>query len=244
MGNNFRIVLALKIAPARIVSIEDTRELTLPNTLHWVPLETRLPNPEGKGEVTMLDLLVNSLRMRPDRIIVGEIRRQREAEVLFEAMHTGHSVYATLHADTAAETISRLTHPPINVPPNLLGAVNLNVVLFRDRKKGIRRVLQVAELIVDENKVTPNILYRFKPSEDKIIEHAKSLKFYDEITRYTGMSFQEITKDLSERKVILMWMVKSNIRSIGEISRVMTLYYSDRKKLLDAANKNRKLSSL
>ena len=58
------------------------------------------------------------------------------------------------------------------------------------------------------------------------------------------MSFQEITKDLSERKVILMWMVKSNIRSIGEISRVMTLYYSDRKKLLDAANKNRKLSSL
>ncbi|HIH51189.1 MAG TPA: CpaF family protein [Nanoarchaeota archaeon] len=228
----------------RIVSIEDTRELLLPETLYWAPLVTRQPNPEGKGEVTMLDLLVNSLRMRPDRIIVGEIRRQREAEVLFEAMHTGHSVYATLHADTAAETISRLTHPPINVPPNLLDAVNLNVVLFRDRKKGIRRVLQVAELIVDENKVTPNILYRFKPSEDKIIEHAKSLKFYDEITRYTGMSFQEITKDLSERKVILMWMVKSNIRSIGEISRVMTLYYSDRKKLLDAANKNRKLSSL
>ncbi|MBI2574517.1 CpaF family protein [Candidatus Woesearchaeota archaeon] len=61
----------------RIISIEDTRELTLPNTLHWVPMETRLPNPEGKGEITMLDLVVNSLRMRPDRIIVGEIRRQR-----------------------------------------------------------------------------------------------------------------------------------------------------------------------
>jgi flagellar protein FlaI len=55
----------------RIISIEDTRELTLPNTLHWVPMETRLPNPEGKGGVTMLDLVVNSLRMRPDRIVVG-----------------------------------------------------------------------------------------------------------------------------------------------------------------------------
>ena len=62
----------------RVVSIEDTREITLPKDLHWVPLETRLPNPEGKGEITMLDLVVNSLRMRPDRIIVGEIRRKKE----------------------------------------------------------------------------------------------------------------------------------------------------------------------
>ena len=103
----------------RILSIEDTRELLLPKFLYWAPLVTRLPNPEGKGEVSMLDLLINSLRMRPDRIILGEIRRQRDAEVLFEAMHTGHSVYATLHADSVAETISRLINPPINVPSNL-----------------------------------------------------------------------------------------------------------------------------
>ncbi|MFH1470377.1 MAG: ATPase, T2SS/T4P/T4SS family, partial [Candidatus Micrarchaeota archaeon] len=82
----------------RIISIEDTRELTLPSFLQWIPMSTREPNAEGKGEITMLDLMVNSLRMRPDRIVVGEIRRQREAEVLFEAMHTGHSVYATIHA--------------------------------------------------------------------------------------------------------------------------------------------------
>src|SRR3989338_823459 len=64
----------------RILSIEDTRELLLPKFLYWAPLVTRLPNPEGKGEVSMLDLLINSLRMRPDRIILGEIRRQRDAE--------------------------------------------------------------------------------------------------------------------------------------------------------------------
>src|SRR3989344_2714099 len=60
----------------RIVSMEDTRELALPKFLYWCPLVTRQPNPEGKGEVSMLDLLVNSLRMRPDRIILGEIRKR------------------------------------------------------------------------------------------------------------------------------------------------------------------------
>jgi len=89
----------------RIISIEDTRELMLPDFLYWTPLVIRTPNPEGKGEVSMLDLLINSLRMRPDRIILGEMRKQQEAMVLFEAMHTGHSVYATVHADTAADSL-------------------------------------------------------------------------------------------------------------------------------------------
>ena len=105
----------------------------LPDFLYWTPLVTRTPNPEGKGAVTMLDLLVNSLRMRPDRIIVGEIRRQKEAEVLFEAIHTGHSVYATVHANDAKETINRLTNPPINVPRIMLPAISLIIVQFRNR---------------------------------------------------------------------------------------------------------------
>ncbi len=228
----------------RLVSIEDTRELNLPATLYWEPLVTRQPNPEGKGEVTMLDLLVNALRMRPDRIIVGEIRRQREAEVLFEAMHTGHSVYATVHADTTSETISRLTHPPISVPTNLLKAVNLNVVLFRDRRKGIRRVSQVAEFIVEEDRVTPNIIFRYKPTEDKIVEHAKSIQFIDDIGRYTGMSINDINKELADRKKILSWFVKNKIRTTEDISKVMKLYYSDKEELLRAVNKNEKLQSL
>ena len=104
----------------RIISVEDTRELMLPDFLYWTPMVTRSPNPEGKGEVSMLDLLVSSLRMRPDRIVLGEMRRKEEAMVMFEAMHTGHSVYATMHANSATETISRLTNPPLSVPINLL----------------------------------------------------------------------------------------------------------------------------
>ena len=86
-----------------IISIEDTRELQLPKYLYWTPMVTRPAGEEGKGEITMLDLIINSLRMRPDRIIMGEIRRKAEAEVLFEAMHTGHSVYGTFHANKAAK---------------------------------------------------------------------------------------------------------------------------------------------
>jgi len=212
----------------RILSIEDTRELQLPAHLYWAPLVTRLPNPEGKGEITMLDLLVNSLRMRPDRIILGEVRKHETAEVLFEAMHTGHSVYSTVHADTSSETVARMVNPPINIPPNLLKAIDLNVVMFRDRRRGLRRVFQLAELIPDEsdkNGVKPNILYRWEPTNDKILSHSNSMRFFEDLSRHTGMSFTEISQDLKEKKDILNWLVKNNIRDMNSISQVIKKYY-------------------
>lgn len=224
----------------RIISIEDTRELMLPDFLYWAPLVTRTPNPEGKGEVSMLDLLINSLRMRPDRIVLGEMRKQQEAMVLFEAMHTGHSVYSTVHADSASETISRLVNPPLNVPPNLLKAINLNVVMFRDRKKGIRRVLQVAEVEAEKMGARPNILYRWSAENDKIVKHSESTRFFEEIGRNTGMSQTEIEKDLAEKKSILAWLIKNNIRSLEEFGKVMNLFYRNRELLMKAIRQNNK----
>jgi len=222
----------------RIVSVEDTRELMLPDFLYWTPLVTRTPNPEGKGEVTMLNLLVNSLRMRPDRIILGEMRRKEEAMVLFEAMHTGHSVYATLHADSASETISRLTNPPLDVPANLLKAVNLNVVMFRDRKKGTRRVYQIAEFEVTKDRATANILYRWVPESDKIIKHAESSRFFEELSRHTGMSETEINENLEEKKGILSWAIKNKIRSLNDMGRIINFYYTNRPLLLTSIRQN------
>jgi len=223
----------------RIISIEDTRELILPEFLYWCPLVTRTPNPEGKGEVSMLDLLVNSLRMRPDRIILGEMRRQREAEVLFEAMHTGHSVYATLHADTAAETISRLTNPPLNVPPNLLKAVNLNVVMFRDRRSGKRRVYQLAEFIAGKEVDNANVLYRWIPEKDDIIKHNDSLSFIETLSRNTAMSNREINENLENKKKILLWLIKNNLRNLKQIGKVMNLYYTNPETLNEIIKKNK-----
>ncbi|MEK6894098.1 MAG: ATPase, T2SS/T4P/T4SS family [Nanoarchaeota archaeon] len=222
----------------RIISIEDTRELVLPDFLYWNPLVTRTPNSEGKGKVTMLDLLVNSLRMRPDRIILGEMRKHEEAMVLFEAMHTGHSVYATLHADSAPETISRLTNPPIDIPANLLKAVNLNVVMFRDRKKGIRRILQVAEFDTEGDRATSNIIYRWVPEKDQIIEHRESMRFFEDLSRHTGLSETDIKKELADRKKILEWLIKNNLRSIKEVGNAIELFYLDRPTLNETMRKN------
>ncbi|PXY71466.1 CpaF family protein, partial [Candidatus Parvarchaeota archaeon] len=223
----------------RILSIEDTRELMLPKFLYWNPLVTRTPNPEGKGEVKMIDLLINSLRMRPDRIILGEMRKHEEAMVLFEAMHTGHSVYATLHADSATETISRLVNPPLNVPSNLLKAVNLNIIMFRDRKRGIRRVLQVAEIEAEGNEAKANILYRWVPETDSIETLNESTSFFEDLSRNTGMNDIQINKTLEERKNILNWLIKNKIRDLESFGKIMNYYYRNKNLLLDAIKKNK-----
>jgi len=228
----------------RIISIEDTRELKLPEFLHWVPLTTREPNPEGKGEVSMLDLLVNSLRMRPDRIIVGEIRRREEAEVMFEAMHTGHSVYTTFHANTSEEVIRRLVNPPIEVPSSALEAVNLTVVMFRNRRLGARRILQVAENIVEkrganEDTIKSNVLYRWKPSEDVISKHNESIKLYDELSLHTGLSNSEINDLLVSKQKILDWMVEKNIHDIESVGKYIANYYLNPENFVSAIEKKK-----
>jgi len=227
----------------RIITIEDTRELMLPDFLHWVPMTTREPNAEGKGGVKMIDLLVNSLRQRPDRIIVGETRRQAEAEVMFEAMHTGHSVYTTFHANTADETIRRFTNPPINIPPTVLDSVHLNVVLFRNRRLGVRRVLQLAEFIPEKRGETEtlkaNTLYRWRPASDTIEKDSDSIRLFDELSLHTGLTYDEIKADLESKRRILDWLVKNNIHKVNDVGKVMALYYLDRNQVLDLVDKNK-----
>ena len=218
----------------RIVSIEDTREINLPGFLHWIPMTTREPNPEGLGEVTMLDLLVNSLRMRPDRIIVGEIRRAREAEVLFEAMHTGHSVYATLHADTAEQALKRLCNPPINVPETVVDALHLFAVAFRDRRTGIRRMIQLSEVVSRGEKggVSINTIFRWKPSKDAIEQVGESYRLLSEIKTHTGMSDADIKKSIEEKIEILKWLVEEKVKDIEKIGRVVAIYYNNPEALM------------
>jgi flagellar protein FlaI len=212
--------------------------------LHWVPLTTREANPEGKGAVTMLDLLVNSLRMRPDRIIVGEIRRKEEAEVMFEGMHTGHSVYSTVHANTAEETITRLTNPPVNIPVNMLDSVHLNVVMFRNRRLGVRRVLQVAEFILEkrgagEQTVRANVLFRWRGNDDKIVKANESIRLMDELTLHTGLSKEKVLAQISEKQKILEWMVKFKVRDVNEVGKVVANYYKDPESVLSLVRDNK-----
>jgi len=224
----------------RIISIEDTREIILPKYLHWVPLNTTLPNPEGKGEISMQDLLVNSLRMRPDRILVGEVRRKRETETLFEAIHTGHSVYATFHANNAKEVIDRLTNPPLDVPKIMLPAISLIVVQFRNRRTGQRRTFQIAEIT---EKGDAEILMQYDAKKDKLevkernqIEEFLSADdnstFYGTIKTFTGMSNKEVKQEIDEKVKILEYMMRNNIDNIDSVGRVVAEYYTDKPNLL------------
>ena len=225
----------------RIISIEDTREIQLPKYLHWVPMTTRPPNPEGMGEVTMLQLMINALRMRPDRIIVGEIRRGKEAQVLFEAVNTGHSVYSTLHANTADETFRRLVNPPIDIPVALLGSLQLIAVMHRDRRRGIRRVLEVAELIptagVKQMGIELNVIFRWIASEDAITELSKSFRAINDIKLYSGMDDDDVKRDIEDKKRVLRWLVKNKVKDIHEVGRVVSEYYKNREELIKTVGK-------
>lgn len=222
----------------RIISIEDTREIRLPKYLHWVPMNTRLPNAEGKGEITMEHLLVNSLRMRPDRILVGEVRRRKEAETLFEAIHTGHSVYATFHANNAEEAIQRLTNPPIDVPKIMLPAISLIIVQFRNRRTGTRRTFQIAEIL---SNAEPHVLMQYDYKKDALLWVDKSKSFFDNLRLYTGFSDKEIKDELTEKERILTYLIKKSIIGVDEVGRVIAEYYTNKKNLLSIIAKGKLL---
>ena len=227
----------------RVISIEDTRELQLPEFLYWCPMKTRSPNPEGEGEVSMSDLLVNALRMRPDRIILGEIRKGRDAEILFEAMHTGHSVYATLHADNSHQTLKRLTNPPINVPSVMLEAIHMNVVMYRDRRRNVRRTYQLSEVIPEEkvdgsSSVKANVLYRWKARTDEIVKSSEDIRLSQEIAMHTGFSKQEILEEIEKKKKTLEWIANKGIRKLPDIGRLMRMYYLDTEDVYSLVEKN------
>jgi len=213
----------------RVISVEDTREISLSKHLQWIPMVTREPNVEGKGEVSMLDLIVNSLRMRPDRIIVGEIRKQREAEVLFEAMHTGHSVYATLHANDSEETVTRLTNPPINISKTMLPTISMLLIMYRNRRTGIRRVFQLSEMLKDGS---PNVLMQYDMASDKLLNANRSMRLLNELEMQTGLSTQEINQDLRDKAEVLKWMVVKGINDVNGIGKVVANYYTNKEGLM------------
>lgn len=144
----------------RVVTCEDAAELQLQQP-HVVRLETRPPNLEGQGEITMRDLVKNCLRMRPERIIVGEVRGP-EAFDLLQAMNTGHDgSMGTLHANTPREAMSRLesmiTMGGYNLPAKTIREMicgSIDVIIQTARlRDGSRRVTNITEVLGMEGDV-------------------------------------------------------------------------------------------
>ncbi|MFA4855816.1 MAG: CpaF family protein [archaeon] len=207
----------------RIVTIEDTAELALPMK-HWIRLEARPPGLEGKGELTLDVLTKNSLRMRPDRIIVGEVRHD-EAFTLFTALNTGHDgCLGTIHANSPQETIVRVTSPPMNVPEVMLSGLDIIIIEHKihDRRKGtIRRVTEIAELsgVLLKHAQTQTIFLR-DPAKDILERTNMPIKFIKVLQDFTGLSNKAIEENLKERRQFLEKLQKQGVRGMDEVKRL------------------------
>lgn len=158
------------ISPAeRVITVEDDAELQLLGLPNLVQLETRNANTEGCGEITIRDLIKTSLRMRPDRIIVGEVRGAEAVDML-QCMNTGHSSMSTGHANSAVDMLSRLENmvfcgmeiPLQAVRKQIASGIDILVHLGRLRDRS-RRVLEIVELAGCENgEIVTNPLFQFQ----------------------------------------------------------------------------------
>jgi archaeal flagellar protein FlaI len=204
----------------RILTIEDTAELKLP-IKHVIRFEGRPPGLEGKGELSLEILTKNTLRMRPDRIVVGEIRH-KEATTLFTAMNTGHDgCMGTVHANSAKETIIRLTSPPMNVPSLMLAGIDFIIIQKRLRtaKGQVRRITAIAEILgVLEGDPKINLIFVWNPETDTLERTKEPIKYFELIKTYTNFSDQDIKERIASRAEILEDLIEKKIRSIEDVS--------------------------
>lgn len=173
----------------RIVTCEDAAELKLQQP-HVVRLESRPPNIEGKGEVTIRDLVKNALRMRPDRIVIGEVRGEECVDML-QAMNTGHDgSMSTVHANTAKEAFVRLENmvamsgfklPSEVVKAQIAGAVQM-IVQTERLHDGSRKITEIVEVtgITEKGEIGYQHLFKFIP-QGKTEDHKVFGKFVTKI---------------------------------------------------------------
>jgi len=185
--------------------------------------------------VTLYDLMINALRQRPDIMLVGEVRIKKDAETLFEAIHTGHAVYGTVHADSAQDTVIRMTNPPIEVPKLMMNAFGGVLTLFRHRRLGIRRVLEFGEM---NREGDINVVYRWDMRNDLFSRVSEIARLSETISLYSGFNRAELLKNIEEKSKVLDWMVKNNIVDVDAAGFVVASYYKNREKVLEMVQKD------
>lgn len=194
----------------RIVTCEDAAELKLQQP-HVVRMESRPPNIEGKGEVTIRDLVKNALRMRPDRIVIGEVRGSECIDML-QAMNTGHDgSMSTVHANRAREAFIRLENmvamsgfglPSEIVKAQIAGAINL-VVQTERLNDGTRKVTEIVEVtgITERGEIGYQHLFKFVPMGEQ--DH-KVLGRFDACTARPAFLDKAITYGLDKELLQIM----------------------------------------
>ncbi len=206
----------------RIIVIEDTLEI---NT----DIKENCSRLESDEETSMADLVKNSLRMRPDRIIVGEVRGI-EAQDLMTAMNIGKYCIGTLHAATARETVMRLQNEPMNVPEVLINLIDVFVIMRRYTIAGkTRRV--VGELVetagMEKKTVLLSPLWSFDFPTNKFNESAISSIYRDKLSQLSGKTNIEIMNEMRVRVGVLKGLEQKGIKDFKEVTEFCRRYATD-----------------
>jgi flagellar protein FlaI len=205
----------------RIIIIEDTLELN-------IDLDGNCSRLESDEELTLADLVKNALRMRPDRLVVGEVRG-KEAQDLMTTMNIGKYCMGTLHSSTARETIMRLTNEPMNVPEVLVNLIDVFVIMrrFNISNKTQRVVGELVETAGMEKKmVLLSTLWAYDPAKLEFNEAGVSSVYRDRLAKISGKTPLEIIQELQIRTNLFKILLERNIldnKSVAKFCR----HYAD-----------------
>ena len=229
---------------ARIVSIEDTRELNLEHS-NWLPSVARegvgLSNLVGQkyGEVTLFNLLKESFRQNPDYVIVGEVRG-KEAYVLFQGMASGHPSFGTMHADSVDTMIKRLETPPISLSSSLVETMDVVLIMSHVKIKGksSRRLREVVEVISvdDKGKSETNTPFMWDPTKDIFVASAQSHVFQS-IMRDSGVSYEYLQSEFEKRTKLMKGLYEREVFEFHKVQQIINDYYKNPEKVLQTYTK-------
>ena len=206
----------------RIITLEDTYEIDTSTQDNCVALETN-------DDLNMKDLVKNVLRMRPDMIIMGEVRGE-EANDMMTTMNIGKIVLGTIHASSSRDIINRLQHQPMNVPADIIPLIDAIVVLSNlyENKKPVRKVVQISEIAGMETQILLSDLYKIDYKTHKASQSIQnSVTYRDTVARLLGISPTDIIAEERIRAVILEKLNKLGRRDIRSINEVVRDYYDN-----------------
>ncbi len=220
--------IAFFIPPeARVVSIEDTRELNLPRD-NWLPSVVRSATGIGStGEISLFDLLKSSFRQNPDYVIVGEVRGA-EASVLFQGMASGHASISTIHADSVDTLIKRLETPPIELSPTLLNVLDCvcimtHAIVNKEETRKLKEVVEIINVTLDGIALT-NTPFMWNPMENEFYSK-KNSKIFEKIRKRYGMKVEELDLEFRRRVQLLYQIYQKKIVKFEEVQEIINEYY-------------------
>jgi flagellar protein FlaI len=222
---------------SKVVSIEDTREITLPHD-NWIQSLTRDSiTSEGRGEVTMYQLLQAALRQRPEYLLVGEIRTEQDvAFTFFQAIGTGHTAYTTIHAESVEGVLNRLENDPLAVPVQMvleLDIVSIQKQTFKDGDR-VRRNDGVTEIRSGDDageSVRAIDVFQRDADTDTHRKVNKSAVLQD-IADDRGWGARELAEAINDREEFLQYLVDEDIDDYQQVTAAIHAFGNDREELM------------